>query len=490
MVVCKLLVIEEMDSPVPSAGSLEEWEDMLFFLVFAITQWVHRRNAAAMVVLEAVAFAPFLFGDAVTSLPLLTSGVMHGFALTSLAAEELGRRMERRRRIWVVERSGGVWRYLQRVGSEHDKVFVRFCRLPRPLFFEVLGRIAPHIQRAPTNFRNPIPVGQKFAMALIRWATGGYYRQTSHGMGMGLASALCCNDEVANAIISEYGHLLRWPTDPRMQEVENALEAEGFAGCIGAIDCTHLYIDKPKGMRGDCNYHHIGQFSVVAQVVCDHECRITSVYVGCAGSVHDSRVLRILELFREASQGAGVFSEGGAHLHDDRHVGRYVLGDQGYPLLPWIMTPIGRTTTTTQERTYDNCHSAVRSCIEHCFGRLKAVWRNFIRPHISNMKTICKEVMAICILYNLMIEHRVDFDPGVLDSSSDSNGDGGHLRHRRRRRDRHRFVRHMPDLNVEPMVDDDPTYGSALGALVCRSLIQHVDHHVAVHGAPPPYPWR
>ncbi|GBG69169.1 hypothetical protein CBR_g3869 [Chara braunii] len=479
-----------MDSPVPSASSSQEREGMLFFLVFAITQWVHRCNAAAMAVLEAVAFAPFLSGDAATSLPLLAGGVMHGFALASLAAEELGRRMERRRRIWVVERSGGVWRDLQRVGREHDKVFVRFCRLPRPLFFEVLGRIAPHIPRAPTNFRNPIPAGQKFAMALIRWVTGGYYRQTSHGMGMGLASALRCNEEVADAIISEYGHLLRWPTGPRMQEVANAFEAKGFAGCIGAIDGTHLYIDKPKGVRGECYYHHTGQFSVVAQVVCDHECRITSVYVGCPGSVHDSRVLRISELFRQVSQGAGVFSEGDAHLHDGRHVGRYVLGDQGYPLLPWIMTPVGRTATTAQERTYDSCHSSVRSCIERRFGRLKAVWRNFIRPHISNMKTICKEVMAICILHNLMIEHRVDFDPGVLDSSSDSDGDGGHRRRRRRRRDGRRFVRHMPNLNVEPMVDDDPTNGSALGELVRRSLIEHVDHHVAVHGAPPPCPWR
>ncbi|GBG82125.1 hypothetical protein CBR_g34406 [Chara braunii] len=412
-------------SPLDVPTADEEWEDMMFMLVLLMTQWVNRRNAAAMAILEAVAITPFMFRNVSGALTMLAGGVVHGVALSFFATQELGRHMNcRRRRVWMLERSGGLWKDLQGVGAEHDKEFVRFCRLPRPLFLQVLQRITTHIQRSPTSFWLPLPAGQKFACALIRWATGGYYQQSSHSLGMGLASAVKSNEDVADAILHEYGHLLQFHTGRRLEEVHNAFEAKGFPGCVGAIDCTHVYIDKPKGTWSECYYHHTGDFSVVAQVVCDSECRIVSVYVGFPGSVHDSRVLRMSPLYHNTMTGRGVLCEGGAILHDRTHVGRYLLGDAGYPILPWIMTPMGRFARTDADRTYDGCHLAVRSCIERTFRRLKTVWRNFIRTQIANLETLRKEFMAVCILHNLMIEHRVEIDPELLNHSSDNEGDG------------------------------------------------------------------
>ncbi|GBG59751.1 hypothetical protein CBR_g54854 [Chara braunii] len=468
----------------------QESEDAMCMLLFVLFQWVNRRNMAALAVVEAVSLMPFVHQNVSAAVTLLAGGLLHGFALGSLVVEEMGRTMDRRRRLWVLERSGSLWKDLQRVGAEHDKVFLRFCRLPRPLFFEVLARVGPHIQRSPTNYRLPIPAGQKFACAFMRWATGGYYRQSSYCLGIGLASALRSNEEVVDAIIREYGHLLRFPTGQRLEDVQNGFERKGFPGCVGAIDCTHLYIEKPKGEQSECYYHHTGGFSVVAQVVCDHECRISSVYVGCPGSVHDSRALRMSPLFVNATEGRGVLAEGGAMLHDGRHIGRYLLGDQGYPLLPWLMTPFGRFARTSADRAFDLIQSAARSCIERAFGRLKAVWRNFIRTHICNMKTFCKEFMAICILHNLMIEHNVQIDPALMEDSSDSDGDDNEHRNCRRRRRRRRFNHHLSNLNIEAAAEDDPTYGGELTQHVRASLVEHVRHHVTVHRAPPPCPWR
>ncbi|GBG87175.1 hypothetical protein CBR_g44910 [Chara braunii] len=478
-------------SPSDVASAEEEWEDMMFMLILLMTQWVNKRNAAAMAILEAVTITPFMFRDVSGALTMLAGGVVHGMALSWLAAQELGRHLRfRRRRLWMLERSGGLWKDLQRVGGEHNNVFVRFCRLPRPLFLQVLQRITPHIQRAPTNFRLPLLAGQKFACALIRWATGGYYWQLAHSLGLGLASALRSNEDVADAILHKYGHLLQFPTGRRLEEVQNAFEAKGFPGCVGAIDCTHVYIDKPNGTRSECYYHHTGDFSVVAQVVCDNECRIVSVYVGCPGSVDDSRMLWMSPLYHNTMAGRGVLYEGGAIMHDGTHVGHYLLGDVGYPLLPWIMTPMGRFARTDADRTYNECHSAVRSCIERTFGRLKTVWTNFIRTHIANLETLCKEFMVVRILHNLMIEHRVEIDPDQLNHSSDSEGDGPTRNRRRRRRRHRRLPRHIPDLNIEAMPEIDPSYGSDLGARVRASLIEHVAHHVDVHGPHPPCPWR
>ncbi|GBG84535.1 hypothetical protein CBR_g38817 [Chara braunii] len=283
-----------------------------------------------------------------------------------------------------------------------------------------------------------------------------------------------------------------WAAGRRLQEVLDGFERKGFPGCVGAIDGTHIYVKKPSGERAECYYDRTGQFSVQAQVVCDNECHISSVYVGCPGSLHDSRALRLSPLYAMAREGRGLFGTGSVVLRDERTVGRYLLGDAGYPLLPWIMIPGWRGTRTEQQRMYNDCHTSARSCIEGTFGRLKAVWRHFIRQQICNMKTLCKDFMAICILHNIMVDHRVVIDPDDLsddsdDDLSDDNDDDlsdADSRPRRRRR-----VAVSDEVPQAPDQENDPTYGSDLGKDIRNSLVTHVCHHARVHGAPQPSPW-
>ncbi|GBG63677.1 hypothetical protein CBR_g38989 [Chara braunii] len=101
-------------------------------------QWMNHRNVVAMTVIQAASAVPTSVPGMSNALFLLGGAVMHGMSLTSAVAAMVGRHMDERRRVWVLQRSGGVWEDLQRVGGRH-------CRLPRPLFNEVLARIAPHI---------------------------------------------------------------------------------------------------------------------------------------------------------------------------------------------------------------------------------------------------------------------------------------------------------------------------------------------------------
>ncbi|GBG68435.1 hypothetical protein CBR_g2979 [Chara braunii] len=318
----------------------------------------------------------------------------------------------------------------------------------------------------------------------VIWATGGYYQQTSHGMGMGLASALRSNEDVADALIKEYGHLIRFPEGRRLQEVMDAFERKGFPGCVGAIDGRHLYIEKPKNERAECYYDRTRQLSLVAQVVCDHECRIQDVFVGCPGSVHDSRAVRISHPYKDVQDGRGIFHGGTSFLHDGTPVCRYVLGDAGYPLLPWLMTPVGGDERTPQEVNFDDCHTSARSCIERTFTLLKGVWRNFLRRQIGNVKTIMKEFMAVCILHNIMVDMRIDVDLDDLDSDDDDDqASCGNFRCRRRPR--------VQQAVQQPLRNRrDGTYGTAEGRVAKARLIARVNHHVRVHGRPPANPWR
>ncbi|GBG71988.1 hypothetical protein CBR_g10927 [Chara braunii] len=489
-------IVKPMDSGVEDVG---DWaargvvgdnevdnNDNLFMVVFIVIQLVMQRNRATLAVLNAAASScSAAHPEMGEVLLLLARGFLHSVSLVSAAMDSVNKRWRRRSRsMWVLDRHGGTWKDLQKVGEAHDKVFVRFCRLPQPLFYEVAQRIAPHIQRKLTNWRQLIPVAQKFACALIRWATGGYYRQTSHEMGMGLASELRSNEDVADALIKEYGHLIRFPEGRRLQEVMDAFDKKGFPGCVSAIDGTHLYIEKPKNERAECYYDRTRQFSLMAQVVCDHECQIQDVFAGCPGSVHDSRVVRISHMYKDAQDGRGIFHGGTSFLHDGTPVRGYVIGYAGYPLLPWLMTPVGGDERTPQEVNFDDCHTLARSCNERTFALLKGVWRNFLRRQIDNMKTIMKEFMVVCILHNMMVDMRIDVDLDDLDSDDDDDqANSGNFRCRRRPRV-HQAVQ-QPRKNRR-----DDTYGSAEGRAAKARLISHDNHHVRVYGRPPANPWR
>ncbi|GBG86300.1 hypothetical protein CBR_g41294 [Chara braunii] len=335
-----------------------------------------------------------------------------------------------RRRLWVREQVGGTWEELNMEGLGHEKKFREYTRLTRPLFDEILERIAPRIQRMDTHYRQALPASLKFAFALYRWATGGYYRQCGKDFGLGRHSAIRCTDDVARALCDEYGHVLSWSTGDRLQKTLDYYEGKGFPGCFGVIDCTHILIDKPRGGEAEPYFDRNRQYSIVAQVVCDENLHILDVSVGAPGAVHDSRILRLSDLYNRGEEGREPFIRRTNVLIDGTVMGRYLMGDAGYPILPWLMIPFGGCERTTEERAFDNKFSALRSVIERCFGRLKGMWRCFGRKHIANMRNVCYQFFVCCILHNIIMDAGILVDEDLLrwrggeDSDEDNDDDG------------------------------------------------------------------
>ena len=77
-----------------------------------------------------------------------------------------------------------------------------------------------------------------------------------------------------------------------------------------------------------------GVYSINVQLVCDAKYRILNVVARWPGSTHDSRILHESRL-------------GHAYQNGDLH--GILLGDSGYPLKPWLMTPILNPQTAAEE---------------------------------------------------------------------------------------------------------------------------------------------
>jgi hypothetical protein len=95
-------------------------------------------------------------------------------------------------------------------------------------------------------------------------------------------------------------------------------------GVVGAIDCTHIRINSPRGTDVELFRNRKGYFSINVQAVCDADVNFTNIVSRWYGSAHDSRILENSYVFVEM---------------DDKASPGIILGDAGYPLLPWLMTP-------------------------------------------------------------------------------------------------------------------------------------------------------
>lgn len=81
-------------------------------------------------------------------------------------------------------------------------------------------------------------------------------------------------------------------------------------------------------------------------------------------------------------------------------------GDSGYPLRPWLLTPILDAVPGSREEIYTRRHIQARNCIERCFGLLKSRWRCLLRHRTLHYHPVKagKIVLACSVLHNMAVE--------------------------------------------------------------------------------------
>ncbi|GBG84419.1 hypothetical protein CBR_g38704 [Chara braunii] len=240
------------------------------------------------------------------------------------------------------------------------------------------------------------------------------------GRGQGLrndeieAVAMAMTAVVVNTMRGVYPDAIKWPVGRRRAQILRAFRDKGFPNCFGAIDCTHIFIDKPAGAPSANYYDRKQKFSVQTQVVVNFDLRIMEVHIGYPGSVHDVRVLHNSQLWRRAQAGKLFDAPPVSLLHGVVTRG-YLLGDNGYSVVcPWIMQPYGGIDQGPDEERFGMWEKVARGCVERAFGRLKCMWRLFLRTHRTNLDTLPQQFLAVCTLHNILLDVGIDFDENLL----------------------------------------------------------------------------
>ncbi|KAJ8980475.1 hypothetical protein NQ317_013228 [Molorchus minor] len=210
----------------------------------------------------------------------------------------------------------------------------------------------------------------------------------------------------------------QWVKFPNNFEELNTLrlrfyEEHNFPGVIGCVDCTHIAIFPPK--RNDPEYpEHIyvnrkGYHSINTQLICDTNLKIMSVNALYPGSTNDAFIWSNSNVYNFLRT-----------LHGLGHTDYYLLGDSGYPLRTWLLTPLEQEPViNTPEYQYNQTHKSTRCLIERCNGVLKMRFRCLLKHRaLHYAPEVASQIINACVaLHNLCIEHNVpvpDDDEGEV----------------------------------------------------------------------------
>lgn len=85
------------------------------------------------------------------------------------------------------------------------------------------------------------------------------------------------------------------------------------------------------------------------------------------------------------------------------------LGDSGYPLRPWLQTPIRDAIPGSAENRYNDAFKKARSLIERCNGLLKMRFRCLFKHRVLHYSPTKSSLIinACAVLHNICIIHRV-----------------------------------------------------------------------------------
>ena len=273
--------------------------------------------------------------------------------------------------------------------------FKQLFRFEKANFLQLVDTLTESLEY-PTRKSKALPATLQICIALNFYATGSFQSEIAAIINVDQSTACRSIWRVTKALIENRGNMIRFPLN--LENIKREFfEIAGLPRIVGAVDGTHVEIQRPPSNQYPDEYiNRYGTHSINVQVLCDASCRFLDVDASWPGSVHDSRIFmnsRINQIF--ASE----------------RLDGILLGDSGYRLLPYLLTPFLNPNTRPQE-LFNFSHKSSRVRIEMAIGQLKRRFSCLKTPLRISLERVSATVMACCILHNICKEMR-DPDPDV-----------------------------------------------------------------------------
>jgi len=295
--------------------------------------------------------------------------------------------------------------------------FKNFTRMDPQMFFALLDKLRPRIEKFDTKWRQAIKPGVRLALALRFFATGDSYKSLSYAWLIAHNTISKIVREVAEAIIAEFSEEeLSPPVTPEgWKEIAEKFETRwNFPHAIGAIDGKHIAIRCPK-QSGSNYYNYKGFYSIVMLAIVDADYKFIWVDAGANGACSDAQIWNSCEFLESVEAQELGIPEATPLVEGERAIPYCIIGDDAFALRTFLLKPFSRRKMENPERIFNYRLSRARRIVENAFGILANRFRCLLTRLSLNPDTCTSVVLACCCLHNLLRKQTTGYLRGMVD---------------------------------------------------------------------------
>ncbi|XP_066335767.1 protein ALP1-like [Miscanthus floridulus] len=246
----------------------------------------------------------------------------------------------------------------------------------------------------------------RVAIALRRLNSGGSLVTVGSSVGVNHSTVSLITWRFIEAMEERASHHLRWPDSGEMEKIKSKFEKiHGLPNCCGVVDTTHITMCLSSA-EPNCKVwlDQEKNYSMVLQAVFDLDTRFTDIVTGWPGSMKESSILHSSGLFKRCEKGERL-NGSKLKVSDGSEIGEYLIGDSGYPLLPWLLTPYHEKDLIESRAEFNSRHSAARTVAPRTLAKFKDTWKflqgEMWRPDKHKLPRI---IHVCCLLHNIVID--------------------------------------------------------------------------------------
>jgi hypothetical protein len=319
---------------------------------------------------------------------------------------------------WIRRRieHGAYHNLLRELELEDPSDFRAFLRMEPRMFHEIVARVGPRVTKQDTRYRKALSPGLKIAITLRFLATGNSFRserfnfRTPHNTISKFFPAVC------EAIIDEFSDLTGLPNTSEDWKIksEEFRSRWNLPHCLGAIDGKHIAIKRPR-LSSTLYHNYKGFFSIILLAVVDADYKFIWAVVGANGSTSDCAVFNASDLKEGFENNEYNIPEPDDLPGTDMPFPYFLVGDDAFPLLNWMLKPFSTRALTEEQRIYNYRISRARRIVENGFGILASRFRCLLTTLQVIPETVSSLTLACICLHNLM---RIRY-PGMQNADLD-----------------------------------------------------------------------
>ncbi|KAI9180143.1 hypothetical protein LWI28_001687 [Acer negundo] len=288
--------------------------------------------------------------------------------------------------------------------------FKNSFRMSSATFQWLSGLLEPLLDcRDPVGSSLNLSADLRLGIGLSRLVSGSSYNELADRFGVTESVTRFCVKQLCRVLCTNFRFWVAFPGQEELNSISKSFEElTGLPNCCGVIDCTRFKIVKSSK---DDKFIEEG---IAVQIVVDSSSRILSIVAGIRGDKGDSRVLKSSTLYKDIED-KKLLDSGPVYVNGVP-VDQYLIGDGGYPLLPWLMVPFVDAKPGSSEENFNVAHRLVRVPALKTIASLKN-WGVLSRPIQEDFKTAVAFIGACSILQNVLLMR--EDDSGLFDDLGD-----------------------------------------------------------------------